>query len=50
MNSLVYFAIVLVIIWIVARVFLAVTSVLLHLLWVLAVILFVVWVINRVSS
>lgn len=49
MNSLVYFAILLVILWIAARVFLAVTSVMLHLLWVIAVIVFVIWIVKRVA-
>ena len=49
MNNLVYFAIALVILWIVARVFLAVTSVMLHLVWVIAVICFIIWVVKKVA-
>lgn len=49
MNSLVWFAILLIIIWVVARVFLAVTSVMLHLLWIVGVILFIIWLVKRVA-
>lgn len=47
MNSLVWLAIVLAIVWIVLRVVLAVTSVALHLLWIAAVIMFVLWAIGK---
>ena len=50
MNSLVYLAIVLVILWVVARVFLAVTGAMLHLLWIVAVIFFVIWIFKRVAG
>ena len=49
MNSLVYLAIILVIIWLLARVFLAVTSVMLHLVWVIAVIFLVIWIVRKVA-
>ncbi|MBA3882271.1 MAG: hydrophobic protein [Chthoniobacterales bacterium] len=49
-HSLLWVAILLVIIWVVARVVLAVTSIALHLLWVLAVIAIVIWLISRVSN
>jgi hypothetical protein len=49
MNTLIYFAIALVILWVVARVFLALTGVLLHLLWIVAVIFLVVWIIRKVA-
>jgi hypothetical protein len=39
-----------VVIWIVARVVLAVTSVALHLLWVIAIIVAIVWVIGRLRG
>lgn len=41
-----WLAIVLVVLWVVFRVALAVTSVALHLLWVAAFIMFVIWLIN----
>ena len=42
-HSLLWVALVLVVIWIVARVVLAVTSFALHLIWIAAVILFLAW-------
>jgi ABC-type iron transport system FetAB permease component len=49
-HSFLWIAILLVIIWFVARVVLAVTSVALHLLWVLAIIAAVIWFIGRASN
>ncbi len=49
MNSLVWFALLLIIIWVVARVFLAVTGAFLHLLWIVAVILFLVWAFTKIT-
>ena len=49
MNTLIYFAIALVILWVVARVFLALTGVLLHLIWIVAVIFLVVWIIRKIA-
>ena len=49
-HVLILLAVVLVIIWVVARVALAVTSVALHLLWVAAIILAIVWLIGRLKS
>jgi hypothetical protein len=49
-HGLIFIAIVLVIIWLVARVTLAVTSVALHLLWIVAVILAVIWLIGRLKG
>lgn len=49
-HSFLWIALVLVIIWIVAKAVLAVTSVALHLLWVLAIIALVVWLVGRVSK
>jgi hypothetical protein len=48
-HSFLFIAILLVVIWVVARVVLAVTSVGLHLLWILAVISAIVWVIGLAS-
>jgi len=49
-HALMFIAIVLVIIWVVARVTLAVTSVALHLLWIVAIILAVIWLIGRLKG
>jgi hypothetical protein len=49
-HSFLWIAVLLVIIWVVARVVLAVTSVALHLLWVLAIIALVVWLVGRVTK
>ena len=48
MNFLPVLAILLLIIWIVARVVLAVTGFFLHLLWVMAIVLFVIWLIRKI--
>lgn len=50
MNSLVWLAILLIVIWIVLRVFLALTSVALHVLWIIGVILFLVWLFKKFAS
>ncbi len=49
-HALILLAVVLMVIWVVARVALAVTSVALHLLWVAAIILAIVWLIGRLRS
>jgi hypothetical protein len=49
-HSFLWIAVVLVIIWIIAKTVLAVTSVALHLLWVLAIIALVIWLVGRVSN
>ena len=49
MNTLIYIAIALVVLWVLARVFLAVTSVMLHLIWVIAVIFLVIWIVKKVA-
>jgi Flp pilus assembly protein TadB len=49
-HALIFIAIVLVIIWVIARVTLAVTSVALHVLWIVAIILAVVWLIGRLKG
>jgi len=49
-HSLLWIAILLVVVWVVVRVILAVTSVALHLLWIVAIIAAVIWLIGRVSS
>ena len=42
-HSLVWIAVALVVIWILARVVLAVTSFFLHLLWIAAIVFVIVW-------
>ncbi len=49
MNTLIYVAIALVILWVLARVFLAVTSVMFHLIWVIAVIFLVIWIVKKIT-
>jgi hypothetical protein len=46
-HSLIWIAVLLVVIWILARVILAVTSVAFHLLWVIAIIFAIVWLVRR---
>jgi hypothetical protein len=48
-HGLILLAVVLVVIWVVARVVLAVTAVALHLLWVVAIILAIVWLVGRLK-
>lgn len=47
MNSLIWFALVLLVIWIVVRVVFAISSAVLHLVWVVALILLIVWLVRR---
>lgn len=47
MNSLIWLALVLFVIWIVVRVVFAITSALLHLVWVVAAVLLIVWLVRR---
>jgi hypothetical protein len=49
-HGLILLAVVLIIIWVVARIVLTVTSVALHLLWVVAIILAIVWIIGRLKG
>ena len=46
-NSLIWLAVVLFIIWIVVRVVFAITSFVFHLIWVVALILLIVWLARR---
>ncbi len=48
MNTLIYIAILLVVIWVIARVVGFVAGALLNLLWVIAIILVVVWLVRRI--
>jgi hypothetical protein len=47
MNNLVWIALLLIIIWIIASVTRVVVGALLHVLWVLAIILLIIWVIRK---
>ncbi len=49
-HSLILIAVVLVVVWIVARLTLAIISVALHLLWIAAVIMAIIWLIRLVSG
>lgn len=48
MNNLLYFAIVLIVIWVIARVVGFVAGALLNLLWILAIILIIVWLVKKI--
>lgn len=50
MNNLVWIALVLVVIWVIASVTKFVVGAALHLFWVLAVILLLVWAVRKVSG
>ena len=50
MNSLIWIAVLLVIIWVVARVFLAVTGALLHVLWIIAIIALIIWAVRKFTG
>ena len=47
MHSFLWLAILLVIFWVVARIFLAVTGAMLHLLWIVALVCFIIWAVGR---
>jgi hypothetical protein len=49
-HALVLLAVVLIVVWIVARLVLAVTSLALHVLWVVALILAIVWIVGRLKG
>ncbi len=50
MNAIAGLAVVLLILWIVLKMALAVTSGLLHLLWIAAIIMLVIWLIGKVRG
>ena len=47
MNGIVWLAVVLLILWIVLRVALAITSGVLHLLWIVAILMLTFWLISK---
>jgi len=50
MNAIAGFAVVLLILWVVLRVALAITSGLLHLLWIAAVVMLVIWLMGKLRG
>jgi hypothetical protein len=50
MNAVAWLAVALLILWVVLRLALAITSGLLHLLWIAAVIMFVIWLFGKVAG
>jgi hypothetical protein len=50
MNSLVWLALLLIVAWLVLKVALAITSGLLHLLWIVAVVMLVMWVFGKIRG
>src|SRR4051794_22873066 len=50
MNALAVLAVVLLIAWVVLKLALAVTSGLLHLLWIAAVVMFVIWIFSKLRG
>jgi hypothetical protein len=49
-NSPLGIAVILLVIWLVAKVVFAITSFFLHLLWIAAVLMFLVWVFGRLAG
>jgi len=50
MSKLLMLALLLLVIWVVARVVLAVTGLMLHLLWIAALVLAAIWLIQKVRG
>jgi hypothetical protein len=50
MNGIVWFAVVLLIMWLALRLALAITSGLLHLLWIAAIIMLVLWMVGTLRK
>ncbi len=50
MNSLIWIAVLLVVIWIVARVFLGIISGLLHVIWIIAIIALIIWAVRKFTG
>lgn len=49
-HSLILIAVLLMIIWLIARITLAVTSLALYVLWVVAIVLAIIWLIGRLKA
>lgn len=50
MNALAWFALILFVVWLVLKLALAITSGLLHLVWLAAVVMLVMWLFNKVRG
>ncbi len=50
MNAIAGFAVFLLVVWLVLKIALAVTSGLLHLLWIAAVVMLVIWAVGKVRG
>jgi hypothetical protein len=49
-HSLLWIAVLLIVIWVMARLTLAVTSLALHILWIVAVIMIIIWLIGLIRK
>jgi hypothetical protein len=49
-HSLLWIAVLLIVIWVIARLTLAVTSLALHILWIVAVIMIIIWLIRLIRK
>lgn len=50
MNSLIWIAVLLVIIWVVARFFLFITSALLHVIWIIVIVAVIIWAVRKFTG
>ena len=50
MSKLLVLAILLLVVWVVLKVALAITSVSLHLLWIVAIVLAILWVVGKIRG
>ncbi len=50
MNKLLALAILLLVVWVILKVALAITSVSLHLLWIIAIVLAVLWLVGKMRG
>jgi len=49
-HSLLWIAVLLIVIWVIARLTLAITSLALHILWIVAVIMIIIWLIALIRK
>jgi hypothetical protein len=49
-HSLLWIAVLLIVVWVIARLTLAVTSLALHILWIVAVIMIIIWLIGLIRK
>jgi hypothetical protein len=49
-HSLLWIAVLLIVIWVIARLTLAITSLALHILWIVAVIMIIIWLIALITK